>query len=419
MFFKLIQLFLSSFGVIALGVLLSKYTSNFYPYEYIGYLGAVKSYSIFISNLFLLGLNYSFFFLVKNNEDDRALDYVYQNSIDLIFRVFIFSMLLPIGCFLFYWDNVQEHEFIIILLSIFCALVLSVFSVTAKRDAYNNNYSRFFIYTSSNNIILLTLALLGGFLYSQAVFLIFFLLFIVFCFNYFSFKKRSFSSSLSFAKASMFYARYFYLHLFLSTGLLALIQFVLNRKGVATEFNALITIFSLLNVATAVVGNYIFPKLVANSESQGHLFLSELTTFIVLVGSFVIFIFFDFGVEMIFKQDFIQLTIVSVFLLHSKILEISSGILGYKLSSNLQFKKIYFAFGLYSFPVCIGLIFYYYDFLSLNYFCLLIFMGWSMHFTFITIVNYYHQRLRGLFFYFFLISFFIAQYYVLYSRGVF
>ncbi|UJL42925.1 hypothetical protein KDH10_000095 [Shewanella vesiculosa] len=413
MAFKLIQLFLSSFGVILLGILLSKYTANYYPFEYVGYLGTVKAYSVFLSNVFLLGLNYSFFFLIKNSSENEAVTDVYQKSINLIFLVFLLFLLVPICYFYFNKAVVSSHEVAIVSIAFFCALVLSVCSVLAKRDAYNNDYGRFFIYTSSNNIILLLFALLGSFLYTGMLVFIFVLLLIIFILAFFSFKSLKLAPCLDFAKKSMSYAKFFYLHLFLSTGFLAFIQFVLNSKSMSTEFNALITIFSLLNVATVVVGNYIFPKLVANSESEGHLFLSELTAICVLLASFFILFFFDFGVRIIFKENFIQLTIISVFLLQSKVLEISSGILGYKLSSKLQFKKIYVGFALYCLPTLVGLALLYYDLVTLNTFCLSILIGWALHYLYIVIVSYSSQKLRGTFVFLSLILGLSIQYYFL------
>ncbi|MCG9732375.1 hypothetical protein L1D44_21610, partial [Shewanella sp. Isolate13] len=375
----------------------------------------VKAYSVFLSNIFLLGLNYSFFFLIKNSNENNAVTHIYKESLSLIFKVFLVFLLILFLYFGFNKDVISTEDQVIVSLAVFCALVLSVFSLLAKRDAFNNNYKRFFIYTSSNNIILLFFALLGSFLYFGVLVFIFFILLIVFLLVFFSFKTLDFKSTIDFAKKSMSYAKYFYIHLFLSTGLLAFIQFVLNDKGMATEFNALITIFSLLNVATVVVGNYIFPKLVANTESEGHLFLSELTAICVLLVSFFILFFFDFGVEIIFKENFIQLTIVSVFLLQSKVLEISSGILGYKLSSRLQFKRIYFGFFIYCLPTLVGLALYYYDLITLNSFCLSILIGWLLHYLYIVIVSYSAQKLRGMLVSLSLILCLSLQYYFLFD----
>lgn len=412
---KLIQLFGSSLGVIVLGIFLSKYVANYYPEEYVGYLGEVKSYSIFLSNLFLFGLNYSFYFLIKNCNSEGAVNVIYEKSLNLIFQIFSFFLLLSVSYIYFTKDTISGQELSIIGLSVFCALVLSVFSVMAKRDAYNNSYARFFFYTSSNNIILLLLAVLGSFLDRDTLVLIFSVLLAVFFLKFFSLSSLKPVKSFDFAMRSMSLAKYFYFHLFLSTGLLALIQFVLNRKGLATEFNALITIFSLLNVATVVVGNYIFPKLVANTKSEGHLFLAELTTLCVVIASFFILLFFDLGVTLIFKDDFVEISIVSVFLLQSKVLEISSGILGYKLSSQLKFKKIYFGFGLYCLPVLVFLTFLHFDLISLDLFCLSILVGWFLHYLYIVIVSYRSQRLRGIALFLGLIFLLSIQYYLLFD----
>jgi hypothetical protein len=411
MFGKILQLVSSSVGVVLVGLILNKLAAVYLSYEYVGYIGVVKSYAIFLSNVMLFGLNYSFFFLVKEEgyENSDNLKLIVRRSTNAILIAFFVLFFIFILKYLII--EVNNEQFLwIIALQLGC--IFSLCSIYAKRDAVNNNYKRFFFYNGCINITLLTI-LLSYIIVGDFYVLVLLPLFVsILILNTSLTREGGVSGFTRFFKKNLGYAKFFYLNLLLSTGYLSLIQYFLLKSSNATEFNAIITIVSLANIISTVLGNYIFPKLVNDPNNNSHYKLFDYSLLVLLVISFVVNYFFDFFVSIMFRDNFISYSIVVVFLLQSKIVEIASGILGYKFSSELNFKVIYFAFVLSVMPVLFYLSYVYFlkQPIRLEYICGLMLVGWLLK-LFIFGLMSYPNKTRFIAIFFSTLLLFFLQYF--------
>ncbi|TBT28803.1 hypothetical protein D5E80_10500 [Vibrio parahaemolyticus] len=94
----LFQLLTSSVIVILIGILNSKLVANYFPFEYIGYFGFIKSNAVFFSSIVLFGLNYSFFFIEKDEflvvgNKDSSIQSTFINSNLLVGLIYFFVVI--------------------------------------------------------------------------------------------------------------------------------------------------------------------------------------------------------------------------------------------------------------------------------------------------------------------------------------
>lgn len=97
---------------VVLGVCVSKIIANFFPYQYLGYLGVIKTYSSSFATILMFGINFSYFFhykaevtqqgLLPREFNRKNLNFILLNSIVGVF-VILFYLFFPKVLFLASW----------------------------------------------------------------------------------------------------------------------------------------------------------------------------------------------------------------------------------------------------------------------------------------------------------------------------
>lgn len=385
---SLVYLLTSTVLVIFLGLFNSKLVANYLPYEYIGYFGFVKSNAVFLSSILLFGLNYSFFFIEKNKlelfkDKEKSVSYTFSHSVVLSTSLYILL------CFTFsvlYLVN-ESLNILLLLISVFCSGIISLTSLYCKRDASKSEFAKFWKYNLVIGVyyffVIMSMIFLNASKYVIFGSLIF--AFFISVFRFFSFVyNTSFSDFFCFFKSNFNYSKLFQLNLILSTGFLALIQnMLLSDEVKLTEFNSIVTLVSLLNIIGTVVGNYLFPRLVSDNNNNEHLMLYKWIYFALYFVSFLMLFLFDFLIELLFKSNFTSISIIVLILIQSKVFETITGTVGYKYSSNLNFKIIFSGLSLIVTP-CVMYFFYLYltsTSISLLIISILLCIGWYARFV--------------------------------------
>ncbi|HDM8128349.1 TPA: hypothetical protein P0E14_003176 [Vibrio harveyi] len=384
----LFQLLTSSVIVILIGILNSKLVANYFPFEYIGYFGFIKSNAVFFSSIVLFGLNYSFFFIEKDEflvvgNKDSSIQSTFINSNLLVGLIYFFVVIF----FITYYILKPSTGILLSLVAVFCSGVISVTSLYCKKDSCKSIFSKFWIYNLVIGLIYLftiLFAILTEKIEAALIFLIALSFSLTVSHAIYYLRYFDLAKFKSFFYKNYCYSKLFQINLLLSTGFLALIQHaLLSNEEVLANFNAIVTIVSLLNIVSVVIGNYLFPRLVSNSKSEEHLMLYKLVFLSLFLFSFVVLLFFDFFTKLIFFEGFVSLGISVIFLLQAKIFEIISGVIGYKYSSDMRFGVIFSGLGLVSLPVLIYFLYAVVNsvVLSLAVISFLLMLGWYLRFV--------------------------------------
>ncbi|WP_318481519.1 hypothetical protein [Photobacterium leiognathi] len=391
---SLLQLLSSSILVVLIGLINTKLVANFFPFEYVGYFGFIKNNAFFLSNIILLGLNYSFFFIEKDLRNDDNYQFESVNKVfnyGKVLCLIIAVILLMI--FSIKWYILRDSVSLLWILALFSGLTLSFSSLMCKRDSVLSKFNKFWIYNITLSFFLF-ITIVSSFFFNDRYYLVVLFIILISIYilcNVIKIERIPTYSDLKvFFKSNISYSKYFQLNLVLSTGFIAIIQSCLvSDANSLSEYNATLTLTSLLNIISTVVGSYIFPRLVSNSNDKTHLLLYKIVLLSLAFVSFIIALYFDFFISLLFKPDFIMFNAAFLFLLDAKIFEITCGILGYKLSASLDFKRIFTGLFLYVVPFFIYLISLDFSFTNVNLttLCACLMIGWLIRLIYYININ--------------------------------
>lgn len=359
---KAAQIGFSSVFALAVGLVFNKLLALYYPYEYIGSFGLIKSYISTLLNVILIGVNYSYFFLHKVQVDEgNTSNKIFMGRAHIYLIINIAVLLLGL-CIIF--AIFETNKFILTAASV--ASVIALTKVYMQNDAVHNKFHRYFIYTGAQALIFclamavsytFNLELINAVVICAASIVCGQILFI-----YSTNIKNNFSVSVlnvkSFYIDSFKYSKFFFIHVFMNSIIISGVQFSISQfdRTFLTEFNVFIQISTYLTIFGSIFGTYLFPKLVKNSKSEEQHKILYIALVVMLVMSLLILIFFDQVVTLLYKADFVTMNLIFFFILNAKILEIINATQSIRFQSELKFMYLYLVTFITNLPMIIYLL---------------------------------------------------------------
>ena len=278
MFFtKAVHIGFSSIFALFIGLVFNKLLALYYPYEYIGSFGLIKSYISTLLNVILIGINYSYFFLHKTQVDQGNIpnrSFMGKAHVYLIINVLVLLLGLALTFAVF-----ETNRFILTAACV--ASVVALTKIYMQNDAVHSRFYRYFIYTGAQALIF-SLGMV-----------------ISFCFNVELIKAVIICSTC------VLFGQIFYI-----SG----VQYSISQydRPFLTEFNVYIQLATYLSIFGSIFGTYLFPRLVKNSQSEEQYTILYMALSVVLLMALVILIFFDQVVSLLYKVDFVSLNYIPV-----------------------------------------------------------------------------------------------------------
>ena len=359
MFTKVFYIGFANAFALVLGIAFNKILALYFPYEYVGYMGLIKSYASTAMNIILLGVNYSYFFLHRTYVDEGNMD----NKL-LMSKAFILigiNILLAMT-FLLIWSILFEKNiFIICALSV--AVILSLNIISTQNDAIHNNFVRYPYYLGAQSLTLLLgagislrfeLELINAIIYTA-------LTIIALQVIYISFKylrrtiPKAYQNLTLFFRENIKYSKFFFIQVVLNSLIFATIQFTVSQYqgSFLTQFNTYIQLASYLTVAGTVFGTYLFPKLVKDSEATVQYKMTYLAFGVLASMSIIILTFFNEVVTILYKSNFVPLNILFFLIINAKLLEIVNATQSIRFQSELRFRFLYSVIALSNAPIMV------------------------------------------------------------------
>jgi len=372
MFFtKAIHIGFSSVFALAVGLVFNKLLAVYYPYEYLGYFGLIKSYTSTLLNVILIGVNYSYFFLHKTQVAEGNLSnntFISKAQIYLVINVFVLLLGLTFIFLIF-----DLSKFILTAACVASAVALT--KVYMQNDAVHSRFHRYFIYTGVQALIfcigmmvsyLLNLELInavilcaGSILFGQVIYI------------YFTSIRCAESTSINAVKSfyvdSFKYAKFFFIHVFINGMIISGVQYSISKydQTFLTEFNVYVQLATYLSIFGSIFGTYLFPRLVKDSKSKEQYIILYSALGILLSLSTGMLIFFNQVVSILYKTNFVTLNLIFFLILNAKILEILNATQSIRFQSELKFIYLYSVTLLTNLPMIIYLLSTY--FLGINF----------------------------------------------------
>lgn len=348
MFFtKALHIGFSSVFALIIGLIFNKLLALYYPYEYIGSFGLIKSYISTFVNIILIGINYSYFFLHKSQVDEGTLSnelFMGKAHIYLIINIIVFLLALSV---FFLGFEVNKY----FLTAACVASTVALTKVYMQNDAVHNRFHRYFIYTGTQALILccglgisllFSTELINSVIISSASVLTFQIIYIFFT----NIRKNYhilLPDIMSFYAESIKYSKFFFMHVFINGIIISVVQYCISRfdKMFLTEFNVYIQLATYLSIFGSIFGTYLFPRLVKNSTSDEQYTILSYALIVMLLMALIILAFFDQVVSILYKSGFVSLNFMFFLVINAKILEIINATQSIRYQSELRFFYLY------------------------------------------------------------------------------
>tara|TARA_R110002095_G_scaffold89817_2_gene78372 strand:+ start:723 stop:2009 length:1287 start_codon:yes stop_codon:yes gene_type:complete len=348
MFFtKAVHIGFSSIFALFIGLVFNKLLALYYPYEYIGSFGLIKSYISTLLNVILIGINYSYFFLHKTQVDQGNIpnrSFMGKAHVYLIINVLVLLLGLALTFAVF-----ETNRFILTAACV--ASVVALTKIYMQNDAVHSRFYRYFIYTGAQALIF-SLGMVISFCFNveliKAVIIcstcvLFGQIFYIYSTSIKGRYSASISNIKSFYIDSFKYSKFFFIHVFMNGIIISGVQYSISQydRPFLTEFNVYIQLATYLSIFGSIFGTYLFPRLVKNSQSEEQYTILYMALSVVLLMALVILIFFDQVVSLLYKVDFVSLNLVFFLILNAKILEIINATQSIRFQSELKFLYLY------------------------------------------------------------------------------
>lgn len=411
-FKKLAQVFSANVLAITLGFVSNKLIAIYLPYETIGLIGIIKSHTQTITTIILLGLNFSFFYLRKDNKE-------YEESI-IVKRGFNFLLVnaLAVSLIILLLLLLNIYKYMpLIFIALFISMSNAIIRLFMQRDASNSYYKKYYFYLSLQNIIFLTGVLISVFFKSQIILtlmcisVITIVFILLFKSNYIDLTLLNIKQYINFFKRNFYYAKYFFGLLVVENLYFSIIQIFLKslEGNYSTIFNANFQVLSVLYIINTVLGTYLFPKIINNKNSREQYYIKYIIFISLFIFSISLMLFYDFFIAILYRKGFLSLSILFFFLLNGKVLEISAMPIAIKFQAELKFKFIYrvvlsskVPIAIYMILVKLGVIIF-----NLDVFGLFIFLVYLINYIIYSYNNSKHKIMEIVFLFFYLFSIFV------------